>query len=57
MQKNRLFKKNWKAINLNEFKKFLGVVIFIGVYKSNNENVSQLYSEKDGGPIFTKLMS
>ena len=41
-----------------EFKAFLGVVILIGVlYKSNNENVEQLWSTLDGRPIFNRSMS
>jgi len=52
-----VYKDKWVAINQSEFDKFLGVVILIGVYKSNNENVAKLWSKKDGRPIFTKLMS
>ena len=35
----------------------MGVVILIGVCKSNNENVAQLWSKEYGRPIFNKLMS
>ena len=49
--------ENWTAIDQSEFDKFLGVVILIGVYKSNSENVAQLWSKEDGRPIFNKLMS
>ena len=52
-----VYKENWTAIDQSEFDKFLGVVIFIGVYKSNSENVAQLWSKEDGRPIFNKLMS
>ena len=52
-----VYKDKWAAINQFEFDKFLGVVIFIGVYKSNNENVARLWSKEDGRPIFKKLMS
>ena len=51
------YKENWTAIDQSEFDKFLGVVILIGVYKSNSENVAQLWSKEDGRPIFNKLMS
>ena len=37
-----VYKQNWTAIDQSEFDKFLGVVILIGVYKSNSENVAQL---------------
>ena len=41
-----------------ELKVFLGVVILIGVlYKSNNENVEQLWSTLDGRSIFNCTMS
>ena len=52
-----VYKDKWVAINQFEFDKFLGVVIPIDVYKSNNENVAQLWSKEDGRPIFNKLMS
>ena len=52
-----VYKENWTAIDQSEFDKFLGVVILIGVYKSNSENVAQLWSKEDGKPIFNKLMS
>lgn len=52
-----VYKANWITISQAEFEKFLGIVILIGVYKSNSENVSQLWSKEDGRPIFNKLMS
>ena len=39
-----------------EFKIFLGVIILIGVYKSNNKSVAQLWSTLDGRPIFNRTM-
>ena len=39
-----------------EFKIFLGVIILISVYKSNNESVVQLWSTLDGQPIFNRNM-
>ena len=57
MLKDYLFTNNkWVAINQSEFDKFLSVLILIGVYKSNNENVAQLWIKEDGKPIFNKLM-
>ena len=52
-----VYKDKWAAINQSEFDKFLGLVILIGVYKSNNKNVAQLWSNEDGRPIFNKFMS
>ena len=40
-----------------EFKVFLDVVILIGVYKSHSESVKQLYSTRDGRPIFNRTIS
>ena len=58
MLKDYLFTNNkWVAINQSEFDKFLSVLILIGVYKSNNENVAQLWIKEGGKPIFNKLMS
>ena len=33
------------------------MVILIGVYKSGNENTTQLWSKDDDRPIFNKIMS
>ena len=58
MLKDYLFTNNkWVAINQSEFDKFLSVLILIGVYKSNKENVAQLWIKEGGKPIFNKLMS
>ena len=40
-----------------EFKVFLRIVILIGVYKSNNENIAQLWSTLDDWRIFNRTMS
>ena len=52
-----VYRDEWVAINQSKFDKFLGVVILVGVYKSNNKNVAQLWSKEDGRPIFNKLIS
>ena len=52
-----IYKDKWFALNHSEFDTFLGVVIFIGIYKSNNKNATRLWSKEDGRPIFNKLMS
>ena len=52
-----VYKDKWVAINQLKFEKFWGVVILIGGYKSNNENVAQFWSKEDGKTIFNKLMS
>ena len=51
------YKDKWVTINQSEYDKFLCVVILVCVYKSNKENVAQLWSKENGRPIFNKLMS
>jgi len=48
---------SWKPADDEEFKVFVGVVILIGVYKTNNERFAQLWSTLDGWPIFNLTMS
>ena len=52
-----VYGSSWKPVDDEEFKVFLSVVILIGVYKSNNESVAQLWSILDGCPIFNLTMS
>ena len=43
---------DWIEISMTEMKKFIGLIILIGVYKSNNEAVSEMWSIEDGRQIF-----
>ncbi|CAI9727131.1 Hypothetical predicted protein [Octopus vulgaris] len=52
-----VYKDKWKEIGHSELKKFIGLIIFIDVYKSKHENVTQLWSQEDGRQIFNKIMS
>lgn len=54
---NTVFGNRWKEIDQNELQKFVGVLILIGAYKSRNEEISQLWSKKDGRKIFNDIMS
>lgn len=54
---NRVFDKEWKPIDIIELKKFIGLLLLIGVYKSKNETVSELWSIKNGRQIFRDIMS
>ena len=47
---------SWEPMDNDEFKVFLGVVIFTGVYKSKNKSVAQLWSTLDDQPIFNHTM-
>ena len=42
---------SWKPADDEEFE------VFLGVYKSNNESVAQLWSTLDGWPVFNLTMS
>lgn len=44
----QVFGQEWKLIDSNKLLRFTGVLILIGVYKSKNEEVSQLWSRENG---------
>jgi len=46
-----VYGRSWKPVDDEEFKVFLGVVILIGVYKTKNESIAQLWSTFDGRPF------
>ena len=46
-EKTIVYGSSWKAVDDRELKFFLGVIILIGVYKSNNESVARLWSTLD----------
>ena len=48
---------SWKPVDDQEFKFFLRVIILIGIFKSNNEIVEELWSTLDGRPIFNRTTS
>jgi len=48
-----IYGSSWTAVDDEE----VGAVILIGVYKSNNESVAQLWSTLDGWPIFNLTIS
>lgn len=50
-------KDDWRPIDENELKKFIGTLLLIGVYKSKGESLSQLWSKSDGRPIFNQLFA
>lgn len=52
-----VYRSQWVDIDIPETKKFLGVLILIGVYKSKNEDVALLWSRDDGRPLFNKIMT
>ena len=56
-KENIVYGGSWKPVDNEEFKVFLGVIILIGVYKSKNESVKQLWRTFDDRPIFNRIMS
>jgi len=42
---------------VKELYKVIGLMVVIGVYKSKNEGICQLWSLENGRPIFNKIMS
>ena len=40
-----VYEDRWKEIEDTEFKKFIGIMILIGVYKSKNESILQLWNK------------
>ena len=52
-----VYEDRWKEIEDTEFKKFIGIMILIGVYKSKNESILQLWNKDHGRPIFNQIMS
>jgi hypothetical protein len=52
-----VYKETWKTLDTTELEKFLGALILVGVYKSKNEDIAQLWSKRDGRPIFNRTMS
>lgn len=54
---NLVYGNAWKKLEVSELKKYLGVLILMGVCKSKNENISQMYNKIHGRPLFGKIMS
>ena len=53
----RVFKEKWICIDMKEYKQFLGLLLLIGVYKSKNEAVMELWNQENGRPIFSQTMA
>lgn len=49
--------QNWKEIDDNELRVFIGLLLLAGVYNSKNTPVEELWSSEDGRPIFNSSMS
>lgn len=52
----RELRGEWKPVDGVEVRAFIGLFILAGVYRSNHEPVSTLWSEREGKPVFTATM-
>lgn len=48
---------NWQDVDANELYKFCGILILSGAYHENKTSVADLWSVKDGRPVFNQAMS
>ena len=53
----RVFSNNWKDTTVAELRKVIGTLLLVGVNKSSNEDLSQLWHMEHGRPIFRKIIS
>ena len=51
-----VFSNNWKDATVAELRKVIGTLLLVGVYKSSNEDLSQLWHMEHGRPIFCKII-
>jgi hypothetical protein len=52
-----VFADNWKDVTTDELLRYLGILILIGVYRSKNEPISELWSRERGRPIISGSMA
>ncbi|KAF2898527.1 hypothetical protein ILUMI_07647 [Ignelater luminosus] len=47
----------WKNLDHEEFLRFVGLLILVGVYKSHNEGITNLWNAENGRLVFNRTMS
>jgi len=52
-----VYKDKWNDVTVEKLYKVIGLMVLIAVYKSKNEDISQLWSLENGCLIFNKIMS
>ena len=52
-----VFSNNWKDTTVTERRKVMGTLLLVGVYKSSNEDLSQLWHMEHRRPTFRKIIS
>jgi len=53
----RVYKDKWNDVMVEELYKVIELMVLVGVYKSKNEDICQLWSLENGRLIFNKIMS
>ena len=48
--------KKWKQLNIDEIKAYMGILIYMSIFKSKMESLKQLWSLDKGREIFRKIM-
>ncbi|XP_071056574.1 piggyBac transposable element-derived protein 4-like [Onthophagus taurus] len=46
-----------EKLDAKEFLRFVGLLVLAGVYKSHNKEITNLWNEEDGRPLFNETMS
>ena len=52
-----VFSNNWKDTTAAELRKVIGILLPVGVYKSSNKDLSELWHIEHGRSIFRKIIS
>jgi hypothetical protein len=52
-----VYKEKWNDVTVEELYKVIVLMALIGIYKSKNEDICQIWSMENGRPIFSKIIS
>jgi len=52
-----VYKDKRNDVTVEELYKVIGLMVLIGVYKSKNEDICQLWGLENGSPIFNNIMN
>lgn len=53
----RRYKNKWKPVDIDTMRAYYGVLLLAGVYRSKGENITELWDDHNGRPIFRATMS
>ena len=56
-EEGRVCKDKWNDVTVEELYKVIGLMVLIGVYKSKNEDICQVWSLENGCHIFNKIIA